>query len=72
MGIMRHKGIALFAALATLVALAAPAAVGAPAKPPGVQVNEVTRWNRIAVDTLVPGLPGPAGGAPPASQINMG
>ncbi len=33
--------------------------------------NAVTDWNEIAVNTLT-GLPGPAGGAPPASQINMG
>jgi hypothetical protein len=33
--------------------------------------NAVTEWNLIAVNTLV-ALPGPAGGAPPASQINMG
>jgi hypothetical protein len=31
----------------------------------------VTNWNRIATDTLV-ALPGAAGGAPPALQINMG
>jgi hypothetical protein len=33
--------------------------------------NAVTEWNQIAVTTLV-ALPGPAGGAPPASQVNMG
>jgi hypothetical protein len=33
--------------------------------------NAVTDWNEIAVNTLT-GLPGPAGGASPASQINMG
>ena len=45
----------------TAVALAAPAAA---------QANEVTNWNRIATNTLV-AFPGPAGGAPPALQINM-
>ena len=30
----------------------------------------VTNWNQIAVNTLV-NLPGPAGGAPPAAQINL-
>jgi hypothetical protein len=34
------------------------------------------QWNVIAVSTITgipgPGLPGPAGGAPPASQVNMG
>jgi len=33
--------------------------------------NIVTVWNLIAVNTLI-GLPGPAGGAPPAAQIHMG
>jgi len=33
--------------------------------------NAVTDWNRIAVSTLT-AIPGPAGGAPPASQVNMG
>jgi hypothetical protein len=33
--------------------------------------NPVTDWNQIAVTTLV-GLPGPAGGAPPAAQVNVG
>jgi hypothetical protein len=33
--------------------------------------NEVTRWNLIAASTLI-ALPGPAGGAPPAAQVNMG
>lgn len=32
--------------------------------------NAVTEWNQIAVDTLT-GLPGPAGGAPPAAQIHV-
>ena len=30
----------------------------------------ITEWNQIAVDTLT-GLPGPAGGAPPAAQIHV-
>jgi hypothetical protein len=33
--------------------------------------NAVTDWNLIASNTLVL-FPGPAGGAPPAPQINMG
>jgi PAP2 superfamily len=49
------------AALGAAVALAAPAVA---------QANGVTDWNRIATNTLV-AFPGPAGGAPPALQINM-
>jgi len=55
---MRHAWQAVFAAA---VALAVPAVA---------QANEVTHWNRIAMNTLV-AFPGPAGGAPPALQIHM-
>jgi hypothetical protein len=51
-----------FAAFAAAVALAAPVAA---------EANAVTDWNRVAMSTLV-AVPGPAGGAPPALQINMG
>jgi hypothetical protein len=51
--------------------------VGASAAPPATaDATAVMQWNVIAVSTLTgfpgPGIPGPAGGAPPASQINMG
>jgi hypothetical protein len=49
------------AAFAAAVALAAP---------PAAQANEVTHWSRVATSVLVT-FPGPAGGAPPALQINM-
>src|SRR5215211_2102523 len=46
--------------------------IGASAAPPvEADASAVTQWNVIAVSTLT-GLPGPAGGAPPASQINVG
>jgi hypothetical protein len=46
--------------------------IGASAAPPAeADASAVTQWNVIAVSTLT-GLPGPAGGAPPASQINVG
>jgi PAP2 superfamily len=45
-----------------LVALAAPVVTLA---------SEVTNWNQIATSTLV-AFPGPAGGAAPSLQINMG
>jgi hypothetical protein len=47
------------------------AAVALLAAPAAAQANEVTHWNRIAMNTLV-AFPGPAGGAPPALQIHMG
>jgi len=57
--------------------LAGLGAIGESAAPPATaDATAVTQWNIIAISTLVgipgPGLPGPAGGAPPASQINMG
>ena len=54
-----------------LTVVVALAAVVAPAAPAAAQANEVTNWNEIASTTLV-AFPGPAGGAPPALQINMG
>ena len=60
-----------FVRLTVLTAVVALAAVVAPAAPAAAQANEVTNWNEIAATTLV-AFPGPAGGAPPALQINMG
>ena len=63
---MKSKRILIGAiAVAALVlsSLTTPAAQGAPG-------NAVTTWNQIAVATLV-GLPGPAGGAPPAAQVHV-
>ena len=53
--------------VAAMVALSSPAR-GGPAPAPAS--NAVTAWNQIAVTTLI-GLPGPAGGAPPAAQIHV-
>src|SRR6266508_6652428 len=58
----------LIAAAVTLVVVLGGLAAPARGQAAG---NAVTEWNLIAVNTLL-GLPGPAGGAPPASQINMG
>jgi hypothetical protein len=55
----------------TIGLLAAFGVVGATAARPSADATAVLQWNQIAVGTLT-GLPGPAGGAPPASQINMG
>jgi hypothetical protein len=69
------RSIRFAAALgAVLVGLGA---IGESAAPPATaDATAVTQWNIIAISTLVgipgPGLPGPAGGAPPVSQINMG
>jgi hypothetical protein len=54
--------------LAAVVVLAVLLSGHAPAR---AATNAVTDWNLIAVTTLI-GLPGPAGGAPPAAQIHMG
>jgi hypothetical protein len=63
-------------AAALVAVLAGLGAIGESAAPPATaDATAVTQWNIIAISTLVgipgPGLPGPAGGAPPASQINM-
>jgi hypothetical protein len=56
--------------LAVAVALAALAAPAANAEVTAAGPTAVTDWNRIATSTLVV-IPGPAGGAPPALQINL-
>jgi len=54
------------------VLVAVVGVIGASAAPPAeADASSVTQWNLIAVSTLA-GLPAPAGGAPPTSQINIG
>ena len=63
---MKSRRVSIAAAVALVVVLCglpAPAS----AEPAG---NAVADWNLIAVNTLI-AFPGPAGGAPPASQIHM-
>ena len=59
------------ALLAFVSILALVAAMPAPAAPVVTATNPVTDWNLTAVNTPAT-LPGPAGGAPPASQISVG
>jgi hypothetical protein len=65
----RRRSIWLVAV--AVVVLSAVGVVGAAAAPVVTATNPVTDWNLTAVNTLTT-LPGPAGGAPPASQISMG
>jgi hypothetical protein len=63
---IRLVAVAVGALVGTLGVFGASAASSAEA-----DATAVTQWNLIAVSTLT-GLPGPAGGAPPATQISMG
>ena len=65
----RRRSIWLVAV--AVVVLAQLGVVGASAAPVVTATNPVTDWNLTAVNTLTT-LPGPAGGAPPASQISWG
>jgi hypothetical protein len=70
----RNAVLAALAAAVTLTSVAAAGLDGArqrPASTSAEAANPVTKWNKIAVTTLI-SLPAPAGGAPPAAQINMG
>ena len=68
---MSFSRFAWLAALAIIV-LGGAGVFGASAAPPAEEdATAVTQWNLFAVTTLA-GLPGPAGGAPPTSQINLG
>jgi hypothetical protein len=61
-----------FIALAVGALLGTLGVLGASAAPPATaDATAVTQWNLIAANTLT-GFPQPAGGAAPASQINMG
>jgi hypothetical protein len=65
----RYIGLA---AVVVAVVIAGLGVVRASAAPPATEdATAVLQWNSIAVSTLV-GFPGPAGGAAPTSQINMG
>ena len=74
---MTRRRSVWFIAVAVGALLGTLGIVGASAAPPATaDATAVMQWNLIAVSTLTgfpgPGLPGPAGGAPPASAINMG
>src|SRR4029079_4195312 len=69
-GDMKRRALLCLATVAALVAfLALPGAANAQHTTAGP--NVVKHWNEIAASTLV-AMPGPAGGAPSALQINMG
>jgi hypothetical protein len=74
---MTRRRSVWFIAVAIGAVLGTLGVVGASAAPPATaDATAVMQWNVIAVSTLTgfpgPGIPGPASGAPPASQINMG
>ena len=76
-GDMTRRRSVWFIAVAVGALVGTLGVVGASATPPATaDATAVMQWNLIAVSTITgvpgPGLPGPAGGAPPASQINMG
>jgi len=65
----RSVAFVMVAVGALVVALGALSASAAP--PAEADATAVTQWDLVAASTLA-GLPMPAGGAAPASQINMG
>jgi hypothetical protein len=65
---MHSRSTTWIVATAVLVAAVGGLSASARGQSPG---NTVTEWNAIAVNTLI-ALPGPAGGAAPAAQINVG
>ena len=68
----RRRSLSLTGVAVVGALVGALGVIGAAAAPPQeADASSVTQWNLIAVNTLT-GLPGPAGGAPPAAQINVG
>ena len=71
-GNMARRRSVLFIVVAVGAVVGALGVLSASAKPPAeADATSVTQWNLTAASTLA-GLPGPAGGAPPATQISMG
>ena len=69
---MARSGFLRLAALAAVALVGALGVIGAAAAPPAeADAGAVIQWNAIALNTLA-GLPQPAGGAAPSSQINVG
>ena len=69
---MARRRTVLFIAVAVGAVVGALGVLSASAKPPAeADATSVTQWNLIAASTLG-GLPMPAGGAAPATQISMG
>src|SRR6266481_5027464 len=74
---MARRRLVWFVAVAIGAFAGALGVLSASAAPPAeTDATAVMQWNLIAVSTITgvpgPGLPGPAGGAPPASQVNVG
>ena len=69
---MARRRSVLFIVVAVGAVVGALGVLSASAKPPAeADATSVTQWNLTAASTLA-GLPMPAGGAAPASQISMG
>ena len=69
---MARRRSVLFIAVAVSAVVGALGVLSASAKPPAeADATSVTQWNLTAANTLA-GLPMPAGGAAPATQISMG
>src|SRR5262245_49644244 len=69
---MARRRSVWFTGLAAVALIGTLGVIGASAAPSHeADASSVTQWNLIAANALA-GLPGPAGGAPPATQINMG
>ena len=66
---MKTKAILIAAMFCVLAGFGVVVASAAP--PGATDATEVAHWNQLAGATLA-AIPGPNGGAPPASQINMG
>ena len=66
---MKTKAILIAAMFCVLAGFGV--VVASAAQPGATDATEVAHWNQVAGTTLA-AIPGPNGGAPPASQINMG
>src|SRR5829696_5659688 len=68
--IMRIRSLLVMLGVALMILAAGPTSYAAPEASPEASTDAVLDWNLTAVNVLT-GMPGPAGGAPPAAAIHV-
>jgi len=67
---MRIRSLLVMLGVALMILAAGPTSYAAPEASPEASTDAVLDWNLTAVNVLT-GMPGPAGGAPPAAAIHV-
>jgi hypothetical protein len=67
---MRIRSLLVMLGVVLMILAAGPTSYAAPKASPGASPDAVLDWNLTAVNMLT-GMPGPAGGAPPAAAVHV-